>query len=90
MKKKPWIIDDYYNLIIDDNKKITLGNYLELKIISINNKIKITQNNYGDYIPLITFLLDGKINKTNAVLLLIKAGGNINGINDAMRVMNQW
>ena len=90
MKKQPWNIDKYYNLIIDDDKKITLGNYLENQIIKINNKIKITQNNYGDYIPLITFLLDGKINKTNAVLLLIKAGGNINGINDAMRVMNQW
>ena len=89
MKEQIWIIDKYYDLIIDDDKNITLGNYLELKIISINNKIKTTQNNYGDYIPLITFLLDGKINKTNAVLLLIKAGGNINGINDAMRVINQ-
>ena len=38
---------------------------------------------------LITFLLDGKISKTNAMQLLIKSGGNINGINDAMRVINQ-
>ena len=86
MNKQPWVIDKYYNFIIDD--EITLGNYLELKILQLNNKIKTTQNNYGDYIPLITFLLDGKINKTNAMQLLIKAGGNINGINDAMRVIN--
>ena len=88
MNKQPWVIDEYYNFIIDDKNNITLGNYLELKILQLNNKIKTTQDNYGDYIPLITFLLDGKINKTNAVLLLIKAGGNINGINDAMRVIN--
>ena len=86
MNKQPWVIDEYYNFIIDD--EITLGNYLELKILQIKNKIKTTQNNYGDYIPLITFLLDGKINKTNAMQLLIKCGGNINGINDAMRVIN--
>ena len=86
MKNKPWIIDEYYNFIIDDD--ITLGNYLELKILQIKDKIKTTQNNYGDYIPLITFLLDGKINKTNTMQLLIKCGGNINGINDAMRVIN--
>ena len=89
MKNKPWIIDNYYNLIIDEKNNITLGNYLENKIININNKISTTKNNYGDYINLITFLLDGKINKTNIVLLLIKSGGNINGINDAMRVINQ-
>ena len=86
MKKQTWIIDKYYNLEIDKN--ITLGNYLENKIININNKISTTKNNYGDYMQLITFLLDGKINKINAVQLLIKAGGNINGINDAMRIIN--
>ena len=89
MKNKPWIIDDYYNLIIDDKNKITLGGYLENKIININNKISITQNNYNEYMYLITFLLDGKINKTDAMQLLIKCGGNINGINDAMRIINQ-
>jgi hypothetical protein len=88
MKNKPWIIDDYYNLVIDDDKKITLGKYLEDKIISINKKIKITQNNYNEYMNLITFLLDGKISKNHAMQLLIKAGGNINGINDAMRIIN--
>ena len=86
MKKQTWIIDKYYNLEIDKN--ITLGNYLENKIININNKISTTKNNYGDYMHLITFLLDGKINKINAMQLLIKAGGNINGINDAMRIIN--
>ena len=89
MNKQPWNIDKYYNLIIDDDKKITLGNYLENKIININNKIKTTQNNYNEYMNLITFLLDGKINKTDAMQLLIKCGGNINGINDAMRIINQ-
>ena len=89
MKKQKWIIDKYYNLIIDDKNNITLGNYLENKIIKINNKISTTKNNYGDYMQLITFLLDGKINKNNTMQLLIKAGGNINGINDAMRIINQ-
>ena len=89
MKKQTWIIDNYYNLIIDDVKNITLGNYLEDKIIKINNKISTTENNYGDYMQLITFLLEGKINKINTMQLLIKAGGNVNGINDAMRIINQ-
>ena len=89
MKKQTWIIDDYFNLIIDDDKNITLGNYLENQIIKINNKISTTKNNYGDYMQLLSFLLDGKISKTNAMQLLIKSGGNINGINDAMRVINQ-
>ena len=88
MKSKPWIIDKYYNLIIDD-KKITLGNYLEDQVIKINNKISTTKNNYGDYMHLITFLLDGKISKNHVIQLLIKSGGNINGINDAMRIINQ-
>ena len=88
MKKQIWIIDEYYNFIIDDNKKITLGNYLENQVKKIKNKISTTKNNYGDYMQLISFLLDGKINKNNSVLLLIKAGGNINGINDAMRIIN--
>ena len=87
MKDKTWIIDKYYNLEIDEN--ITLGNYLDDQIKKINNKISTTKNNYGDYMQLITFLLDGKISKTNAMQLLIKSGGNINGINDAMRVINQ-
>ena len=89
MKKQTWIIDNYYNLIIDDVKNIPLGNYLENKIIKINNKISTTKNNYGDYMQLITFLLEGKINKINTMQLLIKAGGNVNGINDAMRIINQ-
>ena len=89
MKKQTWIIDNYYNLIIDDVKNITLGNYLENKIIKINNKISTTKNNYGDYMQLITFLLEGKINKINTMQLLIKAGGNVNGINDTMRIINQ-
>ena len=86
MKKQTWNIDKYYNLEIDKN--ITLGNYLEDQIKKINNKISTTKNNYGDYMQLITFLLDGKINKINAMQLLIKAGGNVNGINDAMRIIN--
>ena len=87
MKDKPWIIDKYYSLEIDKN--ITLGNYLENQIKKINNKISTTKNNYGDYMQLLSFLLDGKISKNNAIQLLIKSGGNINGINDAMRIINQ-
>ena len=87
MKNKPWIIDKYYSLEIDKN--ITLGNYLENQVKKINNKISTTKNNYGDYMQLLSFLLDGKISKNNAIQLLIKSGGNINGINDAMRIINQ-
>ena len=87
MKDKPWIIDKYYSLEIDKN--ITLGNYLENQIKKIDNKISTTKNNYGDYMQLLSFLLDGKISKNNAIQLLIKSGGNINGINDAMRIINQ-
>ena len=89
MKDKVWIIDKYYNLVIDDKNNITLGNYLDDQVKKINNKISTTKNNYGDYLNLITFLLDGKISKNHAMQLLIKSGGNINGINDAMRVINQ-
>ena len=89
MINKKWNIDKYYNLIIDNDQNITLGNYLENKIININNKVSTTQNDYNDYMYLITFLLEGKINKNNIMQLLIKCGGNINGINDAMRIINQ-
>jgi len=87
MKEQTWIIDKYYNFKIDKN--ITLGNYLDDQIKKINNKISTTKNNYGDYMQLLSFLLDGKISKNHSIQLLIKAGGNINGINDAMRIINQ-
>ena len=34
MNKQAWNIDKYYNLIIDEDENITLGNYLENKIIN--------------------------------------------------------
>ena len=86
MKNKIWIIDKYYNLEIDKN--LTLGKYLENQVKKINDKISTTKNNYGDYLNLLTFLIDGKINKVHSMQLLIKAGGDINGINDAMRIIN--
>ena len=73
-------INDIYDILQPELKYI---------IDKINSRPAITKNNYGDYMQLISFLLDGKINKTDAIQLLIKCGGNINGINDAMRVINQ-
>ena len=37
---------------------------------------------------LISFLIDAKVNKNIAKELLIKCGGNVNGINDAMKIFN--
>ena len=69
-----------YNLLQDE---------LEYIIKRIKKRPQVTKNNYGDYMVQIVEL--HKITSLNYKViaeLLKLAGGNINGINDAMRVIN--
>ena len=80
------ILEKYYSLKID--KGITFGNYLENQVERIKNKIPTTQNHYGDYLALITTLIGEKIPKQISRDLIIKAGGNFEGINSAYQIIN--
>ena len=51
-------------------------------------KILTTKNHYGDYLNLLTTLISEKIPKQIARDLIIKAGGNFEGINSAYQVIN--
>ena len=69
-----------YNLLQDE---------LEYIIKRIKKRPQVTKNNYEDYMTQIIEL--HKITSLNYKViaeLLKLAGGNINGINDAMRVIN--
>ena len=73
-------IDKLYNLLSDE---------LEYIVKRIKKRPQVTKNNYGDYMNQIIEL--HKITNLNYKListLLIRAGGNVNGINDAMRIIN--
>ena len=80
------IITEYYSLKIDKN--ITFGDYLENQVKRIENKIPTTQDRYADYLNLITTLISEKIPKNIARDLIIKAGGNLKGINSAYQIIN--
>ena len=75
------MIEKLYDLLKDE---------LEYIIKRIKKRPQVTKNNYGDYmneiiqLKNITNLDHGIISK-----LLIRAGGNVSGINDAMRIINQ-
>ena len=73
------IINKYYDII---------GSELEEMVKNVENKPETTRNRYGNYMELISFLIDAKVNKNIASKLLIKAGGNIAGVNDAMKIFN--
>ena len=73
------IPEKYYDII---------GEYLEKQVVRIENKIPTTQNRYGDYLNLITTLIGEKIPKQIARDLIIKAGGNFEGINSAYQIIN--
>ena len=73
------ITDKYYEIT---------GDYLEKQVTRINNKIPTTKNHYGDYLNLLTTLISEKIPKQIARDLIIKAGGNFEGINSAYQVIN--
>jgi len=73
-------INKLYNLLQDE---------LEYIIKRIKKRPKVTKNNYGDYMNQIIKLNEiTNINYKIIAELLKMAGGNINGINDAMRIIN--
>ena len=73
------ITEKYYDII---------GEYLEKQVVRIENKIPTTQNRYGDYLNLLTTLIGEKIPKQISRDLIIKAGGNFEGINAAYQIIN--
>ena len=73
------ITEKYYEIV---------GDYLEKQVERIENKIPTTKNHYADYLLLITTLIDKKIPKQIARDLIIKAGGNFEGINSAYQIIN--
>ena len=70
------MINIYWSIIGEDLQKL-------VKIAE--NKPKTTQNNYGNYLALLT-QLKGELGLSMAKALLIKAGGNKAGIEDASKI----
>ena len=70
------MINKYWSIIGEDLQKL-------VKIAE--NKPKTTQNNYGNYLGLLT-QLKGELGLNMAKALLIKAGGNKAGIEDASKI----
>ena len=77
-----------------DKQSIKLYNMLKDEIDYIIKRIKkrpqTTKNNYGDYLNQIIEL--NKITNLNYKIIseiLVLGGGNINGINSAMMIINQ-
>ena len=64
----------------------TIKDDLREMIKLIESKPKTTQDNYGSYLHLLTDL-KSQIGLDIAKTLLIKAGGNKNGINSACRII---
>ena len=73
------ILDKYYEIT---------GDYLEKQVERIEKKIPTTKNRYGDYLALITTLIGEKIPKQIARNLIMKAGGDFDGVNDAYQIIN--
>ena len=73
------ITDKYYEIV---------GEYLEKQVTRIEKKIPTTQNRYADYLNLITTLISEKIPKHIARDLIIKAGGNFEGVTAAYQIIN--
>ena len=73
------ITDKYYEII---------GDYLEKQVNRIEKKIPTSKNRYADYLLLLTTLIGEKIPKRIARDLIIKAGGNFEGINSAYQIIN--
>ena len=74
-------INDIYELLQDE---------LQYMIKKIKKQPVTTKNNYGNYYSQIIKLKEiTNLNYKIIALLLYKAGGNKNGINDAMRIINQ-
>ena len=73
------ILEKYYEIT---------GDYLENQVKRIKNKVPTSKNHYADYLLLLTTLIGEKIPKRIARDLIIKAGGNFEGINSAYQIIN--
>ena len=73
------ILEKYYEIT---------GDYLEKQVERINDKIPTSKNHYADYLLLLTTLIGEKIPRQIARDLIIKAGGNFEGINAAYQIIN--
>ena len=73
------ILDKYYEIT---------GDFLESQVKRIKNKVPTSKNHYADYLLLLTTLIGEKIPKPIARDLIIKAGGNLKGINSAYQIIN--
>tara|TARA_R100001594_G_C3986018_1_gene251272 strand:+ start:704 stop:931 length:228 start_codon:yes stop_codon:yes gene_type:complete len=75
------MLDKLYNLLKDE---------LEYIVKRIKKQPVTTRNNYGNYYAQIIELHNiTNLNYNIISSLLIRAGGNKNGINDAMSIINQ-
>ena len=76
---------------ITDKYIKSLFNSIRSELIELVNQAEImpytTQNNYGEYLKLLT-MLKPQIGLDNAVQLLIMAKGNKQGILDAKKIIN--
>ena len=70
------MLNEYYKLI---------GNEVEKMVNKVENKPKTTQDRYGDYMHLISVLTGAKLPLDIACQLLIKCGGNVNGVTAARK-----
>ena len=70
------MLSEYYKLI---------GNEVERMVKRVENKPKTTQDRYGNYMHLISTLTDYNIPIGIACQLLIKCGGNVNGVTAARK-----
>jgi hypothetical protein len=73
------MLNEYYKLI---------GNEVEQMVNKVENKPKTTQDRYGDYMHLISVLIDYKIPIGIVCNLLIKCGGNAKGVTAARKCIN--
>jgi hypothetical protein len=73
------MLNEYYKLI---------GNEVEQMVNKVENKPKTTQYRYGDYMHLISVLIDYKIPIGIVCNLLIKCGGNAKGVTAARKCIN--
>lgn len=77
-KKTLDIFNKYNDIIGNDIKKL---------VISAENKPITTQNNYGNYLNVITSLINSGIEKSLVGLLLTFHGGNKLGIASCMKIL---
>ena len=65
-----------------------IGTEIIEMVKNVEKKPLTTKNHYGNYMHLLSVLIDGGINIKIARALLIKADGNVDGINDAYKCIH--